>query len=293
MNDLIKLTNYSTASGWGAKLGPGVLNKALCGLTQPKYENLLVDYNHAEDAGIYKVSDDIALVQTVDFFPPIVDDPFTFGQIAAANSLSDVYAMGGKPITAMSIVGFPEKKLDISYLKAIFDGGMDKLREAETALVGGHSVNDEELKYGLSVTGIVHPDRIRLNNTPKLGDKIILTKAIGTGIINTALKGGFASDDAIKVATKVMIELNKKAADLSMNYSISACTDVTGFGFLGHLCEMIDKSALGVALDYKSINILPEVTEYVEYGMIPAGTYRNKNYRKIRLKILTMFPKMF
>lgn len=252
----------------------------MCGLTQPVYPNLLVDYKHAEDAGVYKINDTTALVQTLDFFPPIVDDPYIFGQIAAANSLSDIYAMGATPITAMSIVCFPQKKLDIKHLRAIIDGGMSKLIEANTALVGGHSVDDPELKYGLSVTGTVHPDKILLNNTPKPNEKIILTKQIGSGIINTALKGGLASQRAIDASIEVMRTLNKIGAEISMRYNISSCTDVTGFGLLGHACEMISESQVGMKLWFNNLPLLPDVYEYADMILIPAGCNRNKKYRQ-------------
>jgi len=240
----------------------------------------MVDYKHAEDAGVYKINDTTALVQTLDFFPPIVDDPYIFGQIAAANSLSDIYAMGAIPITAMSIVCFPQKKLDIKHLRAIIEGGMSKLVEANTALVGGHSVEDPELKYGLSVTGTVHPDKILLNNTPKMNEKIILTKQIGSGIINTALKGGMASQRSIDASVEVMRTLNKLGAEISMKYNISSCTDVTGFGLLGHACEMIAESKVGMKMWFKNLPLLPDVYEYADMVLIPAGCNRNKKYRQ-------------
>ncbi len=239
-----------------------------------------MDFKHAEDAGVYRINDEVALVQTLDFFPPIVDDPFIFGEIAAANSLSDIYAMGAKPLTAMSIVCFPQKKLDIKYLRRIIEGGMSKLIEAETALVGGHSVDDPELKYGLSVTGIVHPDKILLNNTPNMNEKIILTKKIGSGIINTAQKGGMASNRAIGESIEVMRTLNKRAAEISMRYNISSCTDVTGFGLLGHACEMISGSQVGLKIWFKELSRLPDVYEYADMVLIPAGCNRNKKYRQ-------------
>lgn len=252
----------------------------MCGLVQPVYPNLLVDYKHAEDAGVYKINETTALVQTLDFFPPIVDDPYIFGQIAAANSLSDIYAMGATPITAMSIVCFPQKKLDIKHLRAIIEGGMSKLVEANTALVGGHSVDDPELKYGLSVTGTVHPDKILLNNTPKPNEKIILTKKIGSGIINTAQKGGMASQRSIDASIEVMRTLNKLGAEISMKYNISSCTDVTGFGLLGHACEMITDAQVGMKMWFKNLPILPDVYEYADMILIPAGCNRNKRYRQ-------------
>ncbi len=261
-------------------MGPGVLSKALCGLKQPEYENLLVDYKHSDDAGVYKINDETALVQTVDFFPPIVDDPYTFGQIAAANALSDIYAMGGKPITAMSIVAFPDKKMDIEVLRQINAGGLSKLVEAGVALVGGHSITDEEVKYGLAVTGTVHPDKIKLNNSLSEGDVLILTKPIGNGILNTAMKGDMISSETISIAEKYMCQLNKVASEVAADFTIHACTDVTGFGLGGHICEMLDESDLGVEIMFNSLHLLPEVLDMAEMGMVPGGTYRNKEYRK-------------
>jgi selenide,water dikinase len=275
----VKLTGYSQFAGCGAKLGPALLDKALCGLSQPDFPELIVDYSTSDDAGVYKITDDIALVQTVDFFPPIVDDSFTFGQIAAANALSDVYAMGGRPITALSIVGFPSTKLSTDVLSRIMEGALDRLKEAGAALVGGHSIQDKEVKFGLAVTGLVHPERILKNNNPSPGDVLILTKALGTGIINTALKAGKASKDSIAAAEKSMIRLNKDAAQISAEFSPSACTDVTGFGLIGHLCEMLNGSGCSASLDFSQIPLLAGTEEYARKGFIPGGTARNMEYR--------------
>lgn len=275
-----KLTSYTKFSGCGAKLGPALLDKALCGLKQPAYENLISDFSTSDDAGIYRVSDEIALVQTVDFFPPIVDDPYIFGQIAAANSLSDVYAMGGKPITALSLVCFPKDKAHIDTLRKMMDGGLNKLIEAETALVGGHSIEDDELKFGFSISGTVHPDKVLYNNTPRLHEKLILTKPLGTGIINTALRGGIASKQSIEAFIDIMRTLNKKAAEGLVGYEVSSCTDVTGFGLIGHACEMTGKGDIGLKIFSDKLELLPDVTEYAQMGLIPAGTYRNRDYRQ-------------
>jgi len=233
----------------------------------------------AEDAGVYKLSDDLALVQTVDFFTPVVDDPYTFGQIAVVNALSDVYAMGGKPLTAMNIVCFPVKKMDMSILREILSGGLSKLREAEVVLVGGHSVEDNEIKYGLSVTGTINPSRVLLNTGARPGDRLILTKALGTGIINTALKGGLAADDAVAEATDRMLALNRTAAELIKDVEVHACTDITGFGLLGHACEMIEDSDVGIILYSSSVPLLARTEEYAHMGLIPGGTIRNRDYR--------------
>lgn len=233
----------------------------------------------AEDAGVYKLSDELAIVQTLDFFTPIVDDPYTFGQIAVVNALSDVYAMGGKPLTAMNIVCFPIKKMSISILRQILIGGLDKMREAEVVLVGGHSVEDNELKYGISVTGVIHPEKVVLNTGARVGDRLILTKAIGTGIINTALKGGLASDESVAKTIECMATLNKKAAELMMEVGVHACTDVTGFGLIGHACEMIEGTDVGMVVYSSSVPILPGTEEYARMGLIPAGTIRNRDFR--------------
>lgn len=277
--DDIKLTTLTKFSGCGAKLGPGLLDRALCGLSQPTYPELMVDFTTSDDAGVYKISDDQALINTLDFFPPIVDDPYYFGQIATANALSDVYAMGGKPITAMSIVGFPLQKIDISILRRITEGSLDKLKEAGVPLVGGHSIQDEELKFGLSVSGLAHPDKIWVNNAPKEGDVVILTKPLGTGTINTALKRGLASDESVEASMLSMVKLNKYAAEVLQKYPINSCTDVTGFGLVGHSCEMISGSGLGLTIDSSTLEFLPGAKECIEKGAIPGGTRKNKEFR--------------
>lgn len=275
----VELTKYTKFAGCGAKLGPGTLDKALCGLKQPNYPNLIADFTTSEDAGIYKVSDDIALIQTIDFFPPIVNDPFIFGQIAAANALSDVYAMGGKPITALSVVGYPKDTLEMEHLRKIMDGGLNKLMEAGTALVGGHSLDDPELKFGYAVTGIIHPDKVLRNNTLKPNETLILTKPLGTGTINTALRAGKASSAAIEESMKSMIFLNKTASEIIQEYPVSACTDVTGFGLLGHACEMMAGTKAGLKIDFSAINLFPGTMKYIAEKFIPGGTGRNKKYR--------------
>jgi selenide,water dikinase len=252
----------------------------LCGLNLPTDPNLIVGLDRADDAGVYKISDDLALIQTVDFFTPIVDDPYWFGQIAAANALSDVYAMGGVPKTAMNLVAFPAKDMDISILRRIFEGGLDKMREAGVVLVGGHTVEDPELKYGLSVAGFIHPDRVLLKKNLKVEDRLILTKPLGTGIISTAIKGGFASEEIIERVTRVMATLNKDAAEVLEDYPVHACTDVTGFGFLGHLAEMVVGSGCGVRIHAVSVPVLKEAPEYAAMGLLPGGAYKNREFRQ-------------
>ena len=239
---------------------------------------------------MYKLSEDLAIVQTVDFFTPIVDDPYTFGQIAAANALSDVYAMGGKPITAMNIVCFPSKTLDISILRDILRGGLEKLREAGVVLVGGHSVDDEELKYGLSVTGTIHPGKVMTKSGARAGDKLILTKPLGTGIINTAAKGGAASEETIANVTRSMSALNRTASEVMQEIGANACTDITGFGLLGHACEMIQNSEVGLKIRASSVPIFAEAVEFARMGMIPGGTYRNKEFRSRMVKVAAGLP---
>jgi len=242
--------------------------------------NLLAGIEHAEDAGVYKLSADLALIQTVDFFTPIVDDSYIFGQIAATNALNDVYAMGGKPITAMNIVCFPVKTMDISVLREVLRGGLDKMREAGVLLVGGHSVEDNEIKYGLSVTGLIHPDKVLFNRGAKNKDSLILTKPLGTGIVSTALKGGQVDPQLLEKVIFSMTQLNKKTAELIISEgNIHACTDITGFGFLGHACEMIDGSDVGLRINSAAVPIFAGVQELVETGFAPGGLYRNKNFR--------------
>jgi selenide,water dikinase len=228
---------------------------------------------------VYKISDELALIQTVDFFTPIVDDPFWFGQIAAANALSDVYAMGGVPKTAMNLVAFPVKQMDISVLRRVIQGGIDKMREAGVVLAGGHSIEDTELKYGLSVTGFVHPDRVLAKKNLIVGDALILTKPLGTGIINTAIKGGIASPKVIETVTRLMATLNKNAAEACESFQVHACTDITGFGFLGHMAEMVIGSGCGIRVHSGNVPVIPEALEYAGMGFVPAGAHRNRDFR--------------
>jgi selenide,water dikinase len=239
---------------------------------------VIVGLETADDAGVYKVSDDLAIIQTVDFFTPIVDDPYAFGQIAAANALSDVYAMGGVPKTAMNLVAFPLKDMDLSILRQIIQGGLDKMREAGVVLVGGHSVEDKELKYGLSVTGFIHPDRVLTKKNLQVGDRLILTKPLGTGIINTAIKGGLASKEITDTVTRLMAALNKDAAEIMAHFPVHACTDITGFGFLGHLSEMVVDSGTGIRIQTDRVPILPQTLNYAGMGLVPAGAYKNREF---------------
>lgn len=278
-NQTIRLTQTVKGSGCAAKLAPGDLDRALCGLDLPVDPNLLVGLDRADDAGVYRVSDDLALVQTLDFFPPMVDDPFSFGQIAAANALSDIYAMGGVPKTAMNIVAFPGKTMDISVLRTVIEGGLSKMREAGVVLVGGHTVEDAELKYGLSVTGYIHPDRILTKKNLHCGDRLILTKPLGTGIVATAIKAGLAGKELTDRVTRAMATLNRAAALAMDDFDVHACTDITGFGFLGHLAEMVVDSGCGVRIVAADVPLYPEVLEWAAMGLIPAGAYNNRSFR--------------
>jgi selenide,water dikinase len=253
--------------------------------------NLLTGLEHAEDAGVYKLSADLALVQTVDFFTPTVDDPFTFGQIAAANALNDVYAMGGKPLTAMNIVCFPIKTMDKSVLREVLRGGLDKMREAGVLLIGGHSVEDNEIKYGLSVTGVIHPDKVLFNRGAEAGDSLILTKPLGTGIISTAIKAEEATSEMVTKAISCMTQLNKKTSEMMIAAGdIHACTDITGFGFLGHACEMIEGSDVGMNINSAAVPIFTGLQELVETGFVPGGLYRNKNFRISQIETADTCP---
>ncbi len=234
----------------------------------------------AEDAGVYKLTDDLAIVQTVDFFTPIVDDPYDFGRIAVANALSDVYAMGGKPLTALNVVCFPQNTLDFSILREVLKGGLDKMHEAGVILLGGHTVDDPELKYGLSVTGVIHPAKVVHNNTARPGDSLILTKPLGTGIISTAIKGGAASQKAVDRIVKSMTALNRAASEAMLEVGVNACKDITGFGLLGHACEMIEGTKVGMEINAAAVPLFPEAKEYYDMGMVPGGLNRNRDYRK-------------
>ncbi len=253
--------------------------------------NLIVGMEHGEDAGVYRLRDDLAIIQTVDFFTPIVDDPYLFGQIAVANALSDVYAMGGRPLTALNIVCFPIHKLDTAILKAILRGGLDKLREADVLLVGGHSVEDDETKYGLAVTGVVHPEKVLLNRGARPGDRLILTKPLGTGIVSTAIKGGVAAPELVDRALRTMTALNRRAAELlSAATEVHAVTDVTGFGLLGHALEMVEDGDAGLVIDAARVPVFPGLRDLVEGGIVPAGLHRNRQYRERQIEAADACP---
>ncbi len=250
------------------------------GLEIKSHPNLMVGLDSPDDAGVYKLNSQTALIQTLDFLTPITDSPYEFGQIAAANSLSDVYAMGGEPITAMNIVCFPSGDLEEDVLAQTLRGGLDKINESGAVLVGGHSVDDLEFKYGLSVTGIVHPDKVLTNSKAVTGDAIILTKPVGTGIMSTAIKAKLATSQNIKESVAVMSLLNRDAAKVMSQFKITACTDVTGFGLVGHLLEMAKGSKKEIRLYTEKVPMLSDVLEFAKMGMVPAGAHKNRAFFK-------------
>ena len=249
----------------------------LCQLPKTFDENLIVGLETSDDAAVYKINEDLALIQTLDFFTPVVDNPYEFGQIAAANSLSDVYAMGGEPKLAMNIVCFPNC-LSPDVLVEILKGGHDKVMEAGAILVGGHTVEDDEPKYGLSVAGFVHPDKVLTNSNAKAGDILVITKPIGLGIINTAIKGGLADKESYNQAVHVMSTLNKFGKEALDKVKANAVTDITGFGLLGHALEMAEGSHVSIKINHKNIPLIKNTLEYAQMGLVPAGAYANRGY---------------
>ncbi len=274
----IKLTQLVRAAGCAAKIGPGGLESALSGLFDHMDPNLIVSPKTSDDAGVYRIADDCALVETTDIITPLVDDPFLFGSIAAANALSDVYAMGGRPVTAMNLVFCPTCKVPLEALRQIMAGGAAKMREAGVCLVGGHSIEDDEIKYGLAVTGLVHPQQVVRNSTAQPGDRLILTKPLGTGIISTGIKAQMAAEAAVGEACLWMTTLNALAARLMLECGAHACTDITGFGMIGHATEMARGSGVTLVLQRSLIPVMSGVAELIECGLIPGGLYRNRDY---------------
>lgn len=268
-----------SCAGCAAKLGPAHLRAAVSGLLDGMTPdpNVLVGFGLLDDAGVYKLSDDLALVQTVDFFTPVVDDPVLFGEIAAANALSDIYAMGGEPRTALNIACFPST-LDPQILNAILRGGMNKCREAGVALLGGHTVDDPEVKFGMAVTGLVHPARVWSNAGARVGDVLILTKPLGVGIITTAIKQGIASSEAVDAAVTAMRTLNRAARDVAAGFDVHACTDVTGFSLMGHLSQVARASGVTARVQAARLPVLPGAWELARRGVGPGGTDRNRAY---------------
>ena len=247
-------------------------------LKVPFNPDIIIGLESNDDAGVYRLKEDVAIIEHLDFFTPIVDDPYDFGQIAVANALSDIYAKGGRPLTAMNIVCFPVDAMDISVLERVLKGGLDKLNSANVILLGGHSVIDRELKYGVSVTGVVHPEKVITKVGAAPGDVLVLTKPLGTGIISTAIKQGVVENEIVARATQQMTTLNKRASELMLETDVHACTDITGFSLLGHACQMVEGTDTGLVIHASKVPLLPKVSEYVRREYVPGGTYRNKTF---------------
>jgi selenide,water dikinase len=258
-------------------MGPAALAQVLRSLTIQPDPNVLIGLGAPDDAAVYRVSGDLALIQTVDFFPPIVDDPYTFGAIAAANALSDIYAMGGRPILALAIAGFPED-LPLAAIAAILQGGADKVAEAGAVVAGGHTVVDTEPKYGLCVTGLAHPERVTAKGGARAGDALLLTKPLGTGVITTAHKRGVVAAEHLEAAVASMVRLNKRAAELAAAAGPRAATDITGYGLLGHADEIARASGAGLKIDLSALPLLPGALDYARQGIFPGGLGRNRDF---------------
>ena len=273
----VKLTKLARCAGCGAKVGAGTLAKLLEGIRVRQAPNLLVGFDRSDDASVYKLSEDLALVQTVDFFPPIADDPYLFGQIAAANALSDVYAMGGEPKLCLNIMAVP-KDMPPETVHQLLRGGYDKVYEAGALITGGHSILDDEPKYGLAVTGFVRPDKMLTNSGARPGDVLLFTKPVGTGVLTTAAKADMAPAGAMARAYELMTTLNKAARDIMVRHPVHACTDVTGFGLLGHGLEMAQGSGVELEIDVSAVDMIPEAAELAKMGILPEGMYRNRAF---------------
>jgi selenide,water dikinase len=273
----INLTALVKAGGCASKLSPALLDRVLKQVPRFADENVLVGYDTADDAGVYRLTDDLALVQTIDFFTPVVDDPYTFGAIAATNAISDIYAMGGRPICSVSVVTYPPKgNLDV--LAAIMTGGADKMREAGCSILGGHSVSDEEPKFGYAVSGLIHPGKIKTNTGARPGDALVFTKRIGTGVVSTALKRGIADPSHVAASVESMTTLNRAACETMLAFDVHACTDVTGFGLIGHSREMALGSNVTLVIDVDAIRFLPGATDYARQGAVPGGQKNNFDF---------------
>ena len=277
-NDKIRLTRYTHGLGCACKLRPQDLEKVLMQLPESMDENVLVGKEKSDDAAVYRIRKDLAIVQSVDFFTPVVDDPFDFGAIAAANSLSDIYAMGAKPLFGLNIVGFPDKRLSIDILQRILEGAIAKADEAQISIIGGHTIEDSEPKFGLAVTGVIDPKDILRNSTARPGDMLILTKPLGTGVISTAMKRGIAEPDVAERAIEVMSSLNRLAAETLSDFNPSACTDITGFGLIGHLREMTIGSGVDAVVWNDHLPVIEGTGELIIDGVIPGGTLNNLAY---------------
>lgn len=276
-NPTIQLTKLASCAGCGAKVGAGVLAQLLDGLPVHRDPKLLVGFDKSDDASVYQLSDELALVQTVDFFPPIADDPYVFGQIAAANALSDVYAMGGEPKLCLNLLAVPES-MPGEAVHQLLRGGYDKVYEAGAIITGGHSIFDDAPKYGLAVTGFVHPKGMLTNSGARPGDVLLLTKPLGIGVLTTGEKAGMLSPAGLELAHRLMTTLNKSARDAMAGCRVHACTDVTGFGLLGHALEMAQGSGVEIQLRTGEIDLIAEAGELARMGLLPAGMYRNRTF---------------
>ena len=285
MENEVKLTKLASCAGCGAKVGAGTLCNLLTGFQTHYDANLLVGYDKSDDASVYRVSDELAIVQTTDFFPPIVDDPFMYGQIAATNALSDVYAMGGEPKLALNIMCIPEK-MDKATVQEILRGGYAKAYEAGAIITGGHTIHGAEPIYGLAVTGFVKPENVWTNSGAQPGDVLLLTKPLGVGILTTAAKAGLVEQELLDKLYMQMSTLNKYAHDVLVNYSVHACTDVTGFALLGHSLEMAQGSGVTVHLKAQAVPYHEEAYEMADMGFIPAGAYRNRDFAEAGVRVV-------
>ena len=274
----IRLTQYSPGAGWACKLSASELTQVLSNLKNTGLNSTFGGFESFDDCGIYKIDEKKSIIQTVDFFTPIVDDPYLFGQIAATNSLSDIYAMGGVPLFALNIAAFPSEKISLDILSEILQGGIDKCNSANISILGGHTIKDDIPKYGLAVTGLIDNNKIIRNNTAKIGDDIILTKPIGSGIISTAIKKQLAKESIIQEAINIMNTLNNKSSKIMSEYHVNACTDVTGFGLLGHLNEICKGSNLSATINYENIPLITKTEEFANKGIIPGGTKKNLEF---------------
>lgn len=284
MENEVKLTKLASCAGCGAKVGAGTLAKMLEGFKTHEDPRLIVGYDKSDDASVYVIDSETALISTTDFFPPIVDDPYLFGQIAAANALSDVYAMGGEPKLALNVFCLPEK-MDKDTVHKILKGGYDKAYEAGAIITGGHTINGAEPIYGLAVSGFVHPDKVLINSNAKPGDVLILTKKLGVGILTTAKKADLVSDELMELVYKQMATLNKAARDIMVKYPVNSCTDVTGFSLMGHSYEMSQGSNCTIHIEADKVPYFTDAYEMAQMGFIPAGAYRNREYVGEHVKV--------
>lgn len=285
-----RLTSHVKAGGCASKLSPKVLDQVLPGVPRRADPRVLVGFDTADDAGVYQLTPEMALVQTVDFFTPVVDDPFTFGAIAATNALSDVYAMGGRPISSLTILAYPAKG-DLDGLQQILRGGAEKMCEAECSILGGHSVADDEIKFGFAVTGLVHPARFKANAAARAGDVLMFTKRLGTGVISTALKRGLAAEAHVQEAITQMLTLNRRGCEAMLQFDAGGCTDVTGFGLIGHAREMGLASNVTLEIDADAVRFLPGALDYARQGAIPGGLRNNQDFASCVVETTRSLPR--